>query len=168
MCDNNEVKVATSYFYQIRHFKQNMIPVSTAMWDPKWFHDWRGHKHTFLDKRGIVNGLRCEELHGDETCAGLCSGPELCDDVCPPTCPFLTAYKNQLMRMDFEAFMQRVRSSAAHLKEQIGFEGEPIVVFIVYETPKNKCSERVILQQFFNEHGVECNELKYPIKENYQ
>lgn len=29
------MKIRTSYFYQIRNFKKNMIPVSTAMWDPK-------------------------------------------------------------------------------------------------------------------------------------
>ena len=30
-----------SYFYQIRNMKHNTLPVSTAMWDPKWFHERR-------------------------------------------------------------------------------------------------------------------------------
>lgn len=28
------MKIAISYFYQIRNFKKNMIPVSTALYDP--------------------------------------------------------------------------------------------------------------------------------------
>ena len=27
--------VRTSYFYQIRNFTRNMIPISTAVWDPR-------------------------------------------------------------------------------------------------------------------------------------
>ena len=33
-----DIKVQTSYFYQIRNFTPNMVPLSTAMWDPK-FHE---------------------------------------------------------------------------------------------------------------------------------
>lgn len=32
------MKILISYFYQIRFFKPNMIPLSTAAFDPKWFH----------------------------------------------------------------------------------------------------------------------------------
>ena len=42
------------------------------------------------------------------------------------------------------------------------------IVLIVYEAPNNLCSERVALQDYFCSHGIECNELKYPIKENYK
>ena len=30
------MNILISYFQQIRYFKPYMIPVSTAMWDPKW------------------------------------------------------------------------------------------------------------------------------------
>ena len=43
----------TSYFYQIRNFKPNMIPLSTALWDPKWFHKNKGHSFQFKDKNGV-------------------------------------------------------------------------------------------------------------------
>jgi len=33
------MKVRISYFYQIRNFKTNMIPMSTALSDPAWYHD---------------------------------------------------------------------------------------------------------------------------------
>ena len=50
------MKLAISYFYQIRFFKPYMIPVSTAHWDPAWYHDWAGAAHVFVDKRGVING----------------------------------------------------------------------------------------------------------------
>ena len=59
------IQLYTSYFYQIRHFKKNMVPISTAMWDPKWYHDWMGHDYVFKDKRGIYNGIRVECFHFD-------------------------------------------------------------------------------------------------------
>ena len=46
---------------------------------------------------------------------------------------------------------------ANNIKEEI------IIVLIVYETPTNPCSERKPLQDYFNDHGVECKELDYPI-----
>ena len=55
------MKIATSYFYQIRNFKPWMIPVSTAMSDPFWYKPPQG-KEWFIDRRGIVCGLRYEPL----------------------------------------------------------------------------------------------------------
>ena len=56
------MKVAISYFAQLRNFKPNMIPVSTAAFDPKWYHDYKGPKQVFYDKKGVINGARCELL----------------------------------------------------------------------------------------------------------
>jgi hypothetical protein len=56
---------------------------------------------------------------------------------------------------------------AIEYQKSEGFEEEPIMVLIVYEVPKNLCSERQALIDYFNENGIECKELKYPIKENY-
>ena len=39
------MKIYTSYFYQIRFFKPNMIPLSTAKYDPSWFHKGLGWKY---------------------------------------------------------------------------------------------------------------------------
>ena len=65
------MKVATSYFYQIRFFKPNMIPVSTAMWDPKWFHNFKNQYHVFKDRNGVYNGLRYPALSPKGECEGL-------------------------------------------------------------------------------------------------
>ena len=43
------------------------------------------------------------------------------------------------------------------------FKGEPIIVLMVYEAYYNPCSERKPIQQLFQEHGIECKELTYPI-----
>ena len=162
------MKIAISYFYQIRFFKPWMIPVSTACFDPKWFHQWSGPNFTFLDKRNVVNGLRCEELHPGPLCEGLCRGRDSCDDGNPNKCAFLQQYMRQLENMDLDQFLQRAAASLSRLKQQLNLDREPLLVLIVYEIPNNPCSERQALLKYFNSHGIECEELKYPIGENYE
>ena len=52
------MEIYTSYFYQVRFMKPYHIPLSTAVWDPKWFHANRGQDYHFKDKNGVYNGLR--------------------------------------------------------------------------------------------------------------
>jgi hypothetical protein len=85
------MKVWTSYFYAVRFMKPWHIPVSTAVSDPAWFHDFKGKQHVFVDKRGVLNGLRSEKLKPGNACEGLCRGRP-CNDV-PETCGFLEAYR---------------------------------------------------------------------------
>lgn len=66
------MKIALSYFYQIRHFKKYMIPVSTAAWDPAWFHINGEKDSVYKDKNGIYNGLRFNELAPGKSCNNLC------------------------------------------------------------------------------------------------
>lgn len=76
-------------------------------------------------------------------------------------------YYNELEKLNFPEIMAKLEDVAQRYQAWRGFEEEPIIVFIVYEVPKNPCSERVILQKWFQTHGIECTELKYPIgKEN--
>lgn len=141
-----------------------MIPVSTAISDPAWYHNFTYDKtFTFLDKRGVVNGLRCEELHGDKNCDGLCLGKNNCKTKNPNECLFLKTYKQQLEKMNINNFIRRAENSLQKIKQQIGFKEEPLLVLIVYEAPSNKCSERKVLLEYFNSKGIECKELDYPI-----
>ena len=158
------MKLAISYFYQIRNFKPNMIPVSTARWDPKWYHDGKGAEYNFIDKNGVVNGLRCEELHGDESCEGLCGGAEMCATGDPQNCAFLKAYRAMLDKLDLSALLERCELASKNIQEQLGFIEEPIIVFIVYEASSNKCSERAALLSYFADNNIDCKELEYPIK----
>ena len=149
------IKIATSYFYQIRHFKEWMIPVSTALSDPDWFRAPEG-KEYFYDKRGVVNGLRYEPLivqrEGAHTCP--CDTRDLA-----PACPTMLEYEQLLNSLvDKEHTLQAFEYCAAKFKKELDLPCEPIIVLMVYEAPNNSCSERAALQRFFN-----CKELRYPI-----
>ena len=50
------MKLRLSYFYQIRNFKPNMIPMSTALSDPAWYHDFKDKDYIFarLSDKNVV------------------------------------------------------------------------------------------------------------------
>ena len=125
------MKLAISYFYQIRFFKPYMIPVSTAVSDPQWYHNFQDKNYIFLDKRGVANGFRCELLHGDETCSGLCFGRKYCLDN-PNNCLFLKQYRKQLDKINILDFLKETSNFAKRVKKCMGFKEEPIVVFVVH------------------------------------
>ena len=152
------MKILTSYFYQIRNMKQNYIPLSTAVWDPKWFHQGKGNGYQWKDKNGVWNGLRAEPFVPGEACEGLCRGPETCMAYSPQTCSFLKTYYNQLEQLDFQEIISRFETLGNQIKEIEGFKEEPILVLIFHEKYDNPCSERWPVQEWFKEHG-------YPIEE---
>jgi len=150
------MKIYTSYFYQIRFFKPYQIPLSTAMWDPKWYHEFKGQDHTFVDKNGVLNGLRAqifclpEEQYNDE-CGKPCW-------FAPPDCPFMTKYYEYLSSLDFDNIMDRCNKSCEKVKQKLGFIEEPELILIVHEPKSCKCAERPVLQRWFKEHNVEVKE----------
>lgn len=154
------MKIYTSYFYHIRHFTQNMIPISTAIWDPKWFHNFTGdYDYIFKDKRGIYNGIRADifNMPPDYECG--------CGEVCfthdPSSCAFLKDYKAHLDTLDFNYVISELGRIANKIQELENFTEEPIIILIVYETPTNPCSERGPLQKWFQEHGWDVQELYF-------
>ena len=158
------MKLAISYFYQVRNFKKNMIPVSTAMFDPKWFHEFKGYGHKFKDRHGVLNGLRLPSLVPNQECSNLCRGRQSCVENGPNSCRFLKTYRKQLDKIDFNDLKQRIEAFCENYKAQEQLEEEPIIVFLVHETPDNPCSERVVLKDYFASKGVVCKELEYPIQ----
>ena len=48
------MKLCTSYFYRIRFFRPDIVPFSTAKWDPKWYHNFQGQNNIFLDRNGVL------------------------------------------------------------------------------------------------------------------
>ena len=152
-------KIYTSYFYQIRNFKQNMIPISTALSDPIWYKP-PSRQEYYLDKRGIINGLRYEPLIVQKYGTKKCIGELTC---CPFVhyqpyyyCEMLQEYKQLLNTIDFNKMTRAFEYCLNKFNKDI-------IVLIVYEAPNNLCSERRCLQEYFNEHGIECKELEYPI-----
>ena len=161
------MNIATSYFYQIRNFKNYMIPLSTAMYDPKWYHDFKDNKNVFVDKRGIINGIRCEDLKPGITCKDLCNGKENCSTKDPTICKFLKNYRHQLNKLDFNLFLEELTDFSDTAKIQLELNLDPTLVLIFYETPTNSCSERNTVIQWFRDNNFFIDELKYPIEENY-
>jgi hypothetical protein len=155
------MKLYTSYFYQIRFFAPNIVPVSTAVWDPKWYHNFAGQDNVFLDKRGVVNGLRAPALAPGSQLEGSCAGKDGTAVGCthnPSTCAFLRGYADQLNRLDCDDYVHRLENLGSRIKRITSFEGEPVIVLIVYEAPDNPCSERAVLQQWLSTNGYEISE----------
>ena len=141
------MKIKTSYFYQIRNFTPNMVPVSTAISDPAWYRPKDGEEY-YIDKRGIVCGLRYEplivQLHGQGGCP--------CEEQDPANCECMREYKQLLYSL---VDKERTLKAFEHCLKKFNAD---TIVLIVHEAPTNPCSERVALQEFFN-----CEELEYPI-----
>lgn len=150
------MKVYTSYFYKIRFFKPNMIPLSTALWDPKWYHANQKQDHWFIDKNGVINGLRAPVFAPGPIASELCRGN--CNPKNPESCDFLRAYAYQLSLLDINDIISRIERMCAEAKKVLNFAEEPIAVFIVHEAPNNPCSERAAIQEYFRSHSIECEE----------
>jgi hypothetical protein len=147
--------IYTSYFYQVRFFPPNLIPISTAAWDPKWFHDGKGHSFQFKDKRGVINGIRAPIFAPGPDLSGYC-GPSC--GMEPESCQFLLRYAVQLSQLNFEEVKARFESLRARILENEPSLGDVNFALIVHEAPTNKCSERVPIQQWFASHGIQVQE----------
>lgn len=141
------MKIYTSYFAQLRNFPRNLIGLSTAVWNPKW-------RPMGKDARGVIC-VDCPPFKPGHSCSGLCNGK--CDPKHPNDCEFLKVYKAQLDKIN----IHRIQESLGKLATQIAQDEDLKDIdfaFLVYETPWNPCSERVAIQQYFKEHGIECKE----------
>lgn len=147
------MKIFTSYFYKIRFFKPYQIPISTAIWDPKWYHENENQNHKYIDKNGVLNGLRYEALHPGPQDEEGCSGRVGCKFT-PETCKFKREYHDQIFSLDKEKILADFDKICNFVKTKFNIKEEPEIILIVHEDPTNPCSERSILQEFFN-----CTEL---------
>ena len=141
------MKLYTSYFYQIRNFPRNLIPLSTVVWPPKYpIKDSTGKPALIID---------CPPLKPGSECAGLCNGS--CNPPHPQDCKFLQTYRKQLEAINVDEFIAQL----IVLKERIE-EGEHLedvnFALIVFEAPSRACSERGELQNWLRAHGVEIEE----------
>ena len=153
------MKIFTSYFYQVRFFPRNLIPISTAVWDPKWFHDFKGQDNMFFDSRGVCCGIRANQFAPGPLCSGDCHGREACDFGGGSTkCAFLKKYAEQLAKLDAEKILEMFVGVGSYIKSQSGFDGEPAIALLVHEAPDNLCSERRPIQEYFRANGIEVTE----------
>ena len=135
-----------------------MIPLSTCVSDPKWFHANQGNSFVYKDKNGVYCGLRADPLVPGPLCEGACGGPDVCKTKDPAQCEFLKIYNIQLHLLDFNNILNRIKRIASIVKEREALIGEPDIVLLVYETPDNPCSERSVLKKWFKENGIELKE----------
>lgn len=161
-----DIECYTSYFYQIRFFEPWMAPLSTAMWDPKWFHNFKGNQYIYLDKNGIINGLRFIYLVPNPKNDGECAGPDMCIKkfgyADPEHCKFLSDYMKKLEEMNPHMILQKANKAIqdAALKLGVKTDHSLVPVFIFYETPNNPCSEREKVLEWFHKNGINISEWK--------
>lgn len=152
------MKIKISYFYQIRNFQPYMIPVSTAMYDPSWFHN--KPTYAYYDSRGVLNGLRVDTLSPSKIPHTYCSKD--CPQKFSQTeCDFIREYKKYLNSLNFDkmynylkVMSNLVKKTSPYIKDNEEVE----VILIVHEAPNNPCSERGPLIEWFKNNGVELEE----------
>ena len=146
-CYNLSNKIYISYYAQIRNFPKNLIGLSTVKYPPKW-------RPLGQDKRGVWV-IDCPILKPGKECEGLCNGQ--CEPKHPDDCNFLKVYFEQLMKLDFNDFMERLK----FLRDKI-CTGENLsdvnFALLVFETPTNPCSERKPLHLWLKYNGIEVEE----------
>lgn len=132
-----------------------MIPLSTAVFDPKWYHMMRNDKNfVFFDKNHVINGLRVDPLVPNKSCESLCKGPDNCKDS-STNCQFLTTYQSQLNKINFKEFIKDL----SELQVLNKTDEETYIVFIFHEAYDNPCSERWSVRNWFKENNYLLKEL---------
>ena len=141
------MKFYTSYFAQMRNFPKNLIGLSTAVWNPKWLSKGRS-------QNGII-WLDVPPLKPGPECEGLCFGK--CEPKHPQNCEFLKTYRAQLDKIDFKDFISKIEELRNEVCAGEKFEDIDIA-FLVFEKYDNPCSERIVIQQWFKDNGMEIKE----------
>lgn len=145
------MKLYTSYWAQVRHFPNNLIILSTVIWEPKWY------KIGDVDKNGVIS-LRCRPLIPGKECEGLCEGK--CNPKHPKDCAFLKTYREQLDKIDFNDFMDKLLDLRARLLDDFPDRKDFDFAFVFYEKWDNPCSERWPVQDWLRTHSIEVEEWK--------
>lgn len=151
------IDIYIANFYQVRNLEPNMIPFSTALGEPTWYHDNKDRSYCFVDKNGVYNGLVAKPFQFDETL--LTDVP--CSKNCeykPPNCPFMLAYRKSIERTDFNDILTYLINEVNKVREITNFKGRAAVILLVYEKPEIQCAERPVIQQYFKDHGYEVKE----------
>ena len=160
------MRISITTFYNVRFLKPSQIPISTAVWDPKWYHDNQRSNYWFVDKRGVINGLREPRLSPFSL-----DSEAMCKNVCPhknslPECPFRVKYSEYLDTVDFDSLLSDFRKVQAKASMILQLAESPEIVLLVYEKPDNACSERDALRNYFGKNGFELPELEFNKQES--
>lgn len=143
------MNVYITYFYNIRFFPTNLLPVSTAVWDPKWYHNFKTNDVVFRDKRNVVNGIRADILSPYKIDNCECKSCKSNKDT--SICSFIKQYHDYIFSLNFNEVYNEL------LNLSVAFNDSDICL-MVYEKPDNPCSERVTLVEWFKCNGINVKE----------
>ena len=135
------MKIYTSYWSQVRNFPTNLVGLNTTVWPPKY-------RPLGTDKRGVTV-INCKPLVPGRECEYLCRGT--CDPPHPQDCSFLQTYRKQLDKINFNEFY-------TYMGELSKKYNNADFAFIVFEPPTRNCSERIPIQNWFHDNGIEIEE----------
>ena len=153
------MKYAVATFAQAKDLTPNMVPVSTAVTDPSWFHNFRDADHITTDDNGILCGFRAEKMtpapHDHATCGkGQFEGKGCTHD--PATCAYLREYREQLDSLDAEATLKSIENRI----KDTGKTDFDTIVFLYLSSASHACSEGSVICAWLNGLGIECEEMK--------
>jgi hypothetical protein len=133
-----------------------MIPFSTAIWDPKWYHEFLGNDHVFIDSNGVINGIRIEYLNPVHNHASGCP----CELKNYTECKFIKEYKSGLRKLDLKEVLSYIETTLKEASEILEIKNlKPVL--IVHEADWNPCSERDSLIEYFKENNIDIEQLTY-------
>lgn len=135
------MKIYTSYWAQVRNFPTNLVGLNTTVWPPKY-------RPLGTDKRGVTV-INCKPLVPGRECDYLCRGT--CNPPHPQDCSFLQTYRKQLDKINFNEFY-------TYIGELSKKYNNADFAFIVFEPPTRNCSERIPIQNWFHDNGIEIEE----------
>lgn len=167
------IKFYISYFYKIRFMKPNMLPLSTATFDPGWYHQ-NGFKCVqWINNNGVLIGCRWDELSLDHNIYynELITKELDCESFnkqydCKEkfkkyqSCPFMNVYKKYLLQhglKDFNEFVARIQGYVNFINKKYNLNVDTVVL-IVHEPSSVLCGERPVLRQIFEENGYKLPE----------
>lgn len=147
------MKWSITYFYNIRYMKPSQLPLSTAMFPPKFFAQTSKKNVAHLDKKGVILGLTIHEFVPQKQCECPCEKKDF------NNCCFLKEYYTQLSKLDFDEVILSWNDFVEKLSNLTSISIDEVVL-LVYEKPDNPCSERTVLKKWFSEHGIELQEME--------
>lgn len=157
------MKVYISSFGNLRYFTPNIIPISTAQGWPYWLYKSAGHQlgEYYVDKNGVMIGISEEAMAFPKDEFEKLTEP--CQKNCPykdkaPNCQFMLGYHNHLKSLDFKGIIEGFERAAEDVRKITHYEGEPVIVLLVYEAPSCPCAERPCIRRWFDDNGYELPE----------
>lgn len=136
-----------------------MIPIATSIDWPYWLR--KNKPKLYLDENNVIIGIKEEKFSNFIDI--FKSLNQKCEKDCPykklvPNCEFMIRYYEHLKTIDFNALLIEFERVIKEVKKINNFEGEPIIVLMVFESEKCNCAERPCIQKWFKDNGYNLPE----------